>query len=305
VLAVADAMGYRPSLIAQSLITGRSLMVGLIVPDLHNPFYADVATGVEEAAARSGFSVIICNTDMRPEKEDRFLELLEQRAVDGIIFITDARPRQPELQRLADRGCPIVVLDEAVEGTFHVVSVDNERGGSLAAAHLLELGHRRLAVIAGPVDLPTTRSRLRGFVETLQAEGVELGRSDVVYANDRINGGRGAAEELLHIKAPPTALFATNDLMALGALEAASRLGLRVPRDLSLVGFDDIPYVSLVQPPLTTVAQPALGLGQTATELLLEVMEDGPKQLRRVELPVELRVRGSTAPCPSMRKKFR
>jgi DNA-binding LacI/PurR family transcriptional regulator len=290
-------MGYHPSLRAQSLITGRSLMLGLVVPDLHNPFYAEVAAGVEEAASGSGFSVIICNTDMRIEKEDRFLQLLEQHGVDGIIFITDARPRQPELQRLAQRGCPVIVVDEAVEGRFHVVSVDNEGGGRLAAAHLVGLGHRHLAVLAGPPNLPTTRARLRGFSDTLGASGIDLGLANIRYADDRIEGGRVAALELLDKHPPPTAVFATNDLMALGALEAASRLRLSVPKDLSLVGFDDIPYVSLVNPPLTTVAQPARNLGGTAAGLLLEVMEQGPGRVRRVELPVELRIRESTGPC--------
>jgi LacI family transcriptional regulator, galactose operon repressor len=297
VRAVAEAMGYRPSLTAQSLITGRSLMLGLVVPDLHNPFYAEVAAGVEEAAAGSGFSVIICNTDMRFEKEDRFLQLLEQHGVDGIIFITDARPRQPELQRLAERGCPVIVVDEAVEGRFHVVSVDNEGGGRFAAAHLVELGHRHLAVVAGPLNLPTTRARLRGFSNTIRASGIDLGPANIRYADDRIEGGHNTALQLLDKDPSPTALFATNDLMALGALKAASHLGLRVPQDLSLVGFDDIPYVSLVNPPLTTVAQPARNLGGTAAGLLLEIMEKDPGYVRRIELPVELRVRESTGPC--------
>jgi LacI family transcriptional regulator len=297
--AVAEALGYRPSLTAQTLVTGRSRLIALVVPDLLNPFYASVAGGVEEAAAEAGLSVIIGNTDMRAEKEDHLVGVLEARGVDGIVFITDVRARQPALERLARRGTPIVTLDEEVEGGFHLVAVDNEGGSRQVAEHLIARGHRRLGVVAGPAGLPTTRARLRGFRAGLGA-GL-LPSSRIVYADDRLEGGRRAARGLLGGRDRPTALFATNDLMALGAVAAARELRLGVPQEVSIVGFDDIPFAALADPPLTTVAQPAAALGRVAATMLLDAMRTPDEPAMRVQLPVELVVRASTAPVPADR----
>lgn len=302
----ADALGYRPSIAAQTLVTGRSLLISLVMPDLHNPFYASVAAGVEEVAAEAGLNVIVSNTDMRAEKEHDVLAVLDARGVDGIIFITAATSRQPALERLS-RSAPVVVLDEEVEGHFNLVAVDNEGGSRMVAEHLLALGHRRLAVVTGRENLPTTRTRLQGF-----RDGLDASRScpsprlvRVVYADDTLEGGRKAALQVLASADRPTAIYATNDLMALGVLVAARSVGLDVPEELSVAGFDDIPFASASNPTLTTVAQPGHRLGQAAAELLLRAMRSSDGEVERVELPVELRVRESTGPVPSPRSTER
>jgi LacI family transcriptional regulator len=289
-------LGYRPNALARSMRRGRTHTVGVVLPDIANPFFGDLARWLEDALFEAGYSAIICNSDGQAQKEARYLDVLLSKKVDGLVLIAASQPSE-QLRHLVDVGPPIVIVDRELDDLpVSQVMVANHDGGMQAGRHLLELGHRIVGVIAGPRQLGTSAKRLEGFRAAFQAAGVAIPPRRVVRADFRAGGGRAAMERLLALRTPPSAVFAENDLMALGAVAAAQAAGLEVPQDLSVVGFDGIDFGAAVAPPLTTVVQRTTAIAATAVELLLAHLADSGLAPRMLELPVSLATRGSTGP---------
>jgi LacI family transcriptional regulator len=302
----ADRLGYRPNRIAAAMTTGKTHTLGMVVPDIANPFFGELLASVERVAGERGYTVIGCSSELDSTRETRDVRALLDRRVDGLIYLASSAGANPALAEV-ERACvPIVALDEemsSLPGTALVVTVDNEQGGALAAGHLLEFGHEEMAVIAGPRGLPTASARLAGFVGTVSQVGRRLPRSRIVRADAyTMSSGRKAGIALFERDEAPTAIFCANDLIALGVIEAARELGRDVPGDVSVVGFDDSFVASLVSPPLTTIRQPVAGLGREAANLAIDLIEDPAGRHAGRQLPVELVVRGSTS-RPSRRAR--
>jgi LacI family transcriptional regulator len=299
VLDAATQLGYRPNPIARGLKTSRSYTVGVVVPDLRNPLFPPIARGIEERLEPAGYTSLLANTDNDPERERLSFDALRARQVDGYITAS-ARRQHPLLQELAANGRPLVLANRRTddEGLASVVPDDRD-GVRQAVAHLAALGHSRLAHLAGPSDLSTGVHRHEGFVQGMRAVGLAVD-PDLVVAGAGFTEAEGArlCQELLARGARFTAVLAGNDLLALGCIDALRDAGLDCPGDVSVVGFNDMDWSARFSPPLTTVRVPHQRLGMAAADLLLERLGDPQAEVRHVVLPVELVVRGSTAPPP-------
>lgn len=293
VLDAAARLGFTPSYIARSLVRKATRTLGLLVPDITNPYFPAIARGVEDAAARAGYSVVLCNTDGDPDHEEDYIQFLRERQVDGLVLIASS-PRAGELVARGDAP-PVVFVDRVPPGArADVVVVDNRRGMLEATRHLLALGHRRIGFVAGRVGSGTAEERLAGYLAALGEAGIAPDSRYIAPGDFTFQGGYQAARGLLSLPDRPTAVVAANDLMAVGVCRAALEAGLRIPRDLAVVGYDDIPMAELIHPPLTTVAQPTYQMGELAARLLMERLEGraGPEP-RRVVLEARLVVRES------------
>lgn len=291
VLRAAEDLEYRPNILARGLVLQRSYAIGVLIPNLANPFFTEVVGGAERVAAGQGYAVLLCDTSETPA--EKHVEALRSRVVDGVII--DA-VGVAALAEGALNGMNVVLVDEPSEKWPHVVS-DARAAGRLAAEHLLGLGHNRLG-FAGPAsDVYPLRMRERGFFGALRAAGVQPVSKWVLRVPANVTGGMTAMRTLLSETPRPTALFCANDLLALGALKAALTAGVRVPEQLSIVGCDDIEMARVVTPELTTIAIPAREMGARAARLLLRRLEGRDPDGRPTRpLPVRLVVRGTTAP---------
>jgi LacI family transcriptional regulator len=298
-----SALGYRPNLLARSLRRRATHTIGLLVPDIANPFFADVARIIEDAGFEAGYSVILCNSDLSEEKQETYVDALLAKRVDGLILVSSGLVTEEDgyelVQRSRAAGVPCVVVDRDLgELPVDQVLVDNHVGGLQAAEHLIALGHRRIAMLTGPHVGTPSAGRIAGFEEALAAAGIELAAHATVSGDGRYEGGVAAAEELLAHEPDVTAVFVFNDLMAFGVVNALRRAGRRVPDDVSVVGFDDILIARAMDPPLTTVAQPVAELGRSSVDLLMKRMRHDEGPFNRIVLQTRLVERGSTAPAP-------
>jgi LacI family transcriptional regulator len=295
VQAAIDELGYRIDLSARSLRSRRTQSVGLVLPNISNPFYAEVARAIEHALWDRKFQTLLCDSSQDPERERMHLEALESRRVDGILMIRTADWRLPRSRLLRPR-VPIVFVDRGVD-RMPSVTTDNRRGGELAARHLAELGHRAIAILAGENAVGNVRERLAGFKTELARHGVSVRTRDVATGPQAVELGREVAR-WMDRRPHPTAVFATNDIVAIGAWRQLLGMGLRIPEDVSLIGFDDIEMSSLVLPPLTTVRQDKSAMGQEAASVLLQLLAGEKPRARHTLIPPCLVVRGSTGPPP-------
>jgi LacI family transcriptional regulator len=287
-------LGFVRNDAARQLRAGSSRTVGLVVLDVRNPFFADVASGAEERAAEVGLSVLLANSDERADREAAHLDLFEEQRVRGIL-ISPVRESVPHLERLRDRGTPAVLVDRlATTPGFSSVSVDDVVGGRDAVRHLLATGRRRVLFVGGPLDLAQVRDRLKGAREAITE--VPGARLDVLPIGAlTMAHGVAAAREILALGHRPDSVFAANDLVALGVLQGVGLFGgVRVPEDLALVGYDDIDFAAAAAVPITSMRQPREQIGADALDLLLAEL-DGGKGPRNIVLQPELIVRGSTA----------
>jgi LacI family transcriptional regulator len=294
---IMERLQYQPSVIASALTGKRTYTVGMLIPDISNPFFAEIARAVEDQAHHSGYSVIICSTDNKDERVERYIALLEQKSVDGIIVGTGIGNTEI-LSRLQKKQIPIAMIArEASSLEVDTVVADDYVGGLLAARHLTELGHRRLAILSENLKVSSSRERIRGFKQGLQDAGIPFEDESIVICEYKVEEGRRGALELLQRSGAdrPTAIFCCNDLLAIGALQAAKELKVRVPDELSVVGFDDTVLATVTDPPLTTVAQPMEHMGKLVFNLLIENLGKSDAIKQRVVLRPELKVRGSTA----------
>jgi LacI family transcriptional regulator len=287
-----DLLGYRVDASARAFRTRQTNSIGLVVPNVTNPYFAEIARAVAHALWKHGIQTFLCDAADDEAVEQAHVEQLIDRRVDGILMSYTSEPGRI-LDQVAGLGVPIVFIDRAVPG-HHSVETDNRCGGALAARHLVALGHRRVGVLAGAVRLPNIRERVQGFVDEMCANGVEVTEGDVLGGPQAAELGRRVCE-LMDRPSRPTAVFATNDIVAIGAWRALVEIGVRVPEQISLVGFDDIEMSRLTVPDMTTIAQDKVGIGQAATTLLLDVMRGRTEAPRHVRMEPRLLVRGSTA----------
>lgn len=290
-------LNYRPNPHARSLSLGRSEMIGLVLPDIANPFFSELAAAVEEAADARGFGVALCVTANRPVREIDYLRRLGRNHVDGMLFVTN-HGDDGSLAREIGEASAIVLLDEDVVGAaVPKVFSDNAAGGQLAARHLLDFGHRRLAYVGGPATLMSARERAAGFGQTARGAGLPSEAVVEVFGDYTVAHGRDTGARLLDRAAPPTAVFAGSDQILLGLLETFAARGVRVPDDVSLVTFDDVAPLAFFGPPMTAIRQAVAEMGRRGVERVLERIGAPQTSDAAIErLGVELIARRSVAP---------
>jgi len=287
-------LGYHPNTAARSLVTKSTQTIALLLPDITNPFYAALVSGIQRRALETGHTMLLCTTESDPEREEQYLNLLRAKQVDGVLV--DGLVLPPDrIARFVRNGLPIVCLDRDVDSTsVPLVQVDNRLGAKLATEHLISLGHRRIAHIAGAPELRISEERIGGYRDAFAAAGLEPDPGLLAVGSFTEEGGYEAMRALLDA-AELTAVFAANDLSAIGAVNAIVESGRRVPEDVSVVGFDDLRLSRFTTPPLTTIHQPALEIAERATQLLLDLAAGrGVPQLLHLLEP-ELVVRASTS----------
>ena len=295
VLKVMRELGYRPNRVARRLRTqeGSTHLLGLIIPNIQNIFFADLARGVEDVAYKNNFALLLCNYDEDEAKERFYLEVMQSESVDGII-IPPIHESDPAVLQVVRNGTPVVCVDRSLStGNLDKVEVDNHIGALKAVEHIIAQGHKRIGVIGGPTHSSTGRERLRGYKDAHAQAGIHLRPELIRFGDFKQESGRTLAHELLSLSDPPTALFVCNGLMMAGALESIAALGLRIPRQVAIVGFDELPLADVFNPPLTVVRQPAYEVGKCAAELLLKRIEDPKRPASSLRLLPELIVRKS------------
>ena len=289
-------LGYVANLRARGLAGGKTNVIGLLVDDLESSYITQIAQGIDRAVSNRGYDVMLSTMHLR-ESRPLYIEQLVNGLVDGLIVLL-ASGFEPYLGQVAKRGFPVVLIDHAPTSAAPVVKTANQAGTTMAMEHLVELGHRRIAIITGFLDVSSAQERLEAYRSSLVQLDIPLDE-DLIHDGDFLaSGGAEGTHALLDLDDPPTAIFCSSDMTAFGALQAARERGLRVPEDLSIVGFDDIPEASYVTPPLTTVRQPMLDMGRMSGELLMDSIAGSAIPMSTVELPTELIVRESTAPPP-------
>ena len=292
---IASTMGYRPSAIARSLVTRKTNTIGVVVTTISDPFIGEVVSGIEETANNHGYSVILANSNADPEREVKVVHSFHERRVDGIL-ITSSRVGALYLPLLRELKVPIVLINNQHPGEFvHSVMIDNVTASRDATRHLTRLGHKRIAYIRDQFGFQSDAERLAGYRRALEEAGLPLFPELIAAGDSRAEGGTRAMRQLLTLSIPPTALFCYNDMSALGALSCIRANGLKVPQDISVVGFDDLMIASYTDPPLTTIRQPKRQMGGAAMEMLLKLFS-GVQSETHMKMPGELIVRESTAP---------
>jgi len=298
VLHAAQRLGYERNELARALVMGASGAVGLVVPDITNPFFSDIARGVGEIADRVGYGVILCNTGGRTDRELSYVRLMRRKRVDGLLLCSTTIDA-PYLREVEEGRTPFILVSRlCANPDLPYVITDDTRGARLAVEHLIDLGHQRIGFIGGPENVQASRDRFLEYLVVLKEHGYPIVDAWHHFAAFTLEAGREAGQRLLSLADRPTAVFAANDVTALGVMEVAEGLGLRIPEDLSIVGYDDIVYASLPRIQLTTVAQPAVEMGQIAADWLFSRIEsDEFATLQRVLNP-RLVVRSTTGPAP-------
>jgi LacI family transcriptional regulator len=297
VLKVAESLGYRPNPIARSLKTARSGTVGLVIPDLTNPLFPPIVRGIEDVLGPAGYNAWIVNTDNDPDREQSQVDALRSRHVEGLIVAT-ARLQHPLLERLHAEGVRMVLINRRLaSGEIPSVTADDARGIATSVEHLVSLGHRRIAHLAGPQNTSTGLVRQQAFRQAVRDQGLPEGPDLIAFCDSwtEIEGARGL-RSLLDAGSDFTAVVAGNDLLALGCYDVFAERSIDCPQDLSVVGFNDMPIIDKLRPPLTSVRVPHYEVGAEAARMLLEGLADPQRHPRSVLLPLSLAVRQSTAP---------
>ncbi|WNJ81793.1 LacI family DNA-binding transcriptional regulator [Cedecea neteri] len=280
-------LDYRGNSLARRLSKGGSETLGLVLPDITNPFFAELADAAEEAASASGFSLVLCITRNNPEKECQFIRWLDTCQVDGLLFTTN-RPDNGLLRKELQRHERIVLLDEDIPGSkVPKVFADNVQGGRVATEQLIAAGHRHIAFVGGPDQLMSVRERYQGFCTAMEQAGLSWPPEWVIYGDYHREFGQQALQYLFSQPAPPTAVFAASDYLVLGLLDGLRTLGLQAPEALSLVGFDDANYADFTQPRISTIRQPARELGRTAVNIMMRLLNNDRDIPAETRLPVE------------------
>jgi len=296
VQAAVHALGYVPSAVARSLKSNTTSTLGMLIPNSSNPYFAEIVRIVEDRCFAAGYTLILCNTDDEPHRQSVYIKVLAERRIDGLIVVSTGND-DSLVKQLHGLKLPIVLVDrEIADPTCDLVETAHMQGGLLAVRHLLSLGHRRIACIGGPAGVLPSEQRIEGWRMALAETGASLDANTLLWRGGFTSqGGYEAMHAILRTDQPPSAVFACNDLMAIGALRAAHETSVRVPDELSIVGFDDIELSGYTSPPLTTVAQPKSHIGALAVDMLLERVSHRRQEPRKVVLQPELRVRASTA----------
>lgn len=289
-----EALGYQPNAIAQSLRKRTTYAIGILVSDITNPFFATLVRGAEDAALEAGYSVIMCNSDEDPQKEDMYIRALWRRRIDGMLIAPTRDGTSSALQELVRRKLPFVFVDRKAKGIeADAVLSDNIGGAYLATKHLIERGHKRIGIALGIPGATTTEERLLGYRQALEETGLPFTEDLVVWGGYRMEGGRKACAQLLSLSDPPTAIFSTNNLMTVGVLQELSHRSIKIPEEVAVVGFDDLEWAEIVYPPLTVVAQRPYEIGYQAFKILLRRLNRS-EGMQEVRVSVELKIRRSS-----------
>lgn len=296
VIAAIAELGYVPNILARSLKSKRTNTLALVFTDITNPFFTILARGVEDTASDAGFNVIFCNTDESQEKENNYIQLLLQKQVDGIVLVP-AASNTKSIDLIQDQGTPLVVVDRSVpRNNVDVVRGDSEGGAYELTQFLIKLGHRHISILCGPIDVSTAEDRLKGYQRAMRENGLD----DFIehnYGRFTQQSGSEQTQRLFTKKPYPTAIFAANNLIAVGALSKLRDLGFKVPDDVAMVSFDDIPENLTPDPFFTVVKQPSYELGKKATELLISRIKEGRESetdYQEIIFPVEFIERESS-----------
>ncbi|MFP6832139.1 Ribose operon repressor [Pseudomonas fluorescens] len=302
--AAIKSLDYVPSAVARSLKAKTTATIGLLVPNSLNPYFAELARGIEDYCERNGYCVILCNSDDNPDKQRSYLRVLLEKRIDGLI-VASAGGDSGLAQGLAGVKTPMVIVDRGLDGVdADLVRIDHEYGAYLATRHLLELGHRDIATIGGPASTSVAQMRLAGYCRALKEAGVEVRQKRMLESDFTSTGGYNAAATLLESN-PPSAIFAGNDMIGIGVLRAAAERNVRVPSELSVIGFDDIQMSRYVYPALTTVGQSILQLGEMAAEVLLRRIATPTLGTDQRIVTPSIVLRESTAPLSGVFTEYR
>ena len=294
VLDVAKELNYRVDMVARSLKKKQTKSIGLCICNICNPFYPPLVRGVENTINKFGYSLVICNTEENPKTEEAYLNVMLEQRVDGLI-ITPTWNICSSLKEFAARNIPIVVVDRrATDILSDTVCVDNVHGAYTAVEHLILLGHKRIGLIGGPKMISTTQERVQGYLEALRKYDLKKDKSLLVDGGSSIEGGMKAMEDLLELPSPPTAVFGYNNVVTLGALLTLKQRNKKIPKDIAILGFDEVEWAGVVEPPLTVVSQPVYAIGATAGQLIMQrLLNEGPKNKQKIVLKTELIIRKS------------
>jgi LacI family transcriptional regulator len=278
---IAAEIGYQPNAIARGLVKKETKTIGLLIPDITNPFFPEVARGIEDAANETGYTIFLCNTNWKQEREEHYLNVLRQKQVDGVI-IAPASERPEHLKKVIGHGTKnMVFISRANLASVTSVLIDNVRGGRLAVEYLIAKGYHRIAFVGGLTDTSSNQERFQGYKEALEAAGLQLNPAYIVGGDFKRESGHQATEALLKLEPRPDAIFAANDLLALGAIQALREQGLRIPEAMAVIGFDDIEFASLPEIQLTTVTQPKYDMGKLALQTLMSQIKGDERMVAR------------------------
>jgi LacI family transcriptional regulator len=298
--------GFQPSGFARGLATGKSASVGVIIPDIANPYYSLLVRGAEDTLKKAGYSLFLCNSDHDIKKEKEYVTVLIEKGVDGIILDSAESDCDCQLELLDDAGIPYILIDRIIEDPMKYagVYVDNVDGGRQAAEFLLARPGSSLVFINGPIEWSQSRLRLDGVEEVIRQKGLPPDSVEVLYGDYSIESGRILTEECVKRRRRPdgavpfTGIFTANDLMAIGALRALKQAGITVPAQVQVIGFDDIEIAEMMDPPLSTVSQPAIEMGKQSARMLLQMMTGKKLRQKTVTLNTRLVLRGTTSQPP-------
>ncbi|MBU2225502.1 MAG: LacI family transcriptional regulator [Gammaproteobacteria bacterium] len=299
VLAAVDEVGYKPNLMAVKFRSGKSHNLVVLVPTVANVFFARVISGMQQTAAEKGYALLLANTQGNQDIEAVYAKMVQTSQADGLIQLRAHNPFGTDTTTDGSMLPMVNACEVLDQQQFPTVVLDNRAAARAMTEHLLNLGHRRIAMIKGPQRSPLTRDRLEGYRDALTSAGIDFDEQLLCPGDFSLQSGHIAAATLLSLPQPPTAIFCENDEMAIGVVQRIKQSGLRIPQDISVAGFDDISFAAYCDPPLTTIAQPAEEFGSTAVALLVDILQGRLKKAPKVILPYELVIRASTGPAPA------
>jgi LacI family transcriptional regulator len=291
-----DDLDYKPNLLARGIVTSKTKTLGVILPDITNPFFPELIKSIENYANKSGYTVIFGNTDFSLEKEQNYISTFIAKRVDGIILTSTVENASTIHERLKKYNVPCVLLDRSVKQMDYGagVFVDNEDAIFMACEYLIRNGNKEIAFISGSLNLSTSRERLEGYTTALLQYGIPYSKRLIRYGNYTLDSGYKAILDLYNDKVSFTSVIAANDTMAIGAIRALKKLGYSVPNDIEVIGFDNIELSAMIDPPLTTIQQPTYEMGQEATKLLLLLIEGKEPETRLIRLQPSMVFRSTT-----------
>lgn len=286
---------YVPNRLARSLVTKKTKTIGLVIPDITNPFFPEIVRGAEDKAQEEGYSIFFCNSDDSLEKEEKYIQNLMEKMVDGIIFTASSK-RITEGELLSNANIPMVLVDRQIESKNIRTSilVDNKEGAKIAIKHLIELGHKKILHLTGPKEARITQARLEGYKETLEESKIDIDENLIQFGEYKMGSGYEGILDILNRNIDFTAIFCGNDMIALGVMKALKEKKIKVPKDISIVGFDDIYVSSLIHPSLTTISQPKYQMGYKAVAVMIDILEGRIQSHENMILMPELKIRETT-----------
>lgn len=296
ILKIIEELDYKPSTIARGLVTKRTNTIGLIVPDIANPFFPQLARGVEDAAKENGYTIFLCNSDNDASKEEAYLKALIDKSVDGIILASSISTQADHCNILKNNNIPFTLVDRYIESMENQVGVytKNKDGAYMAVDYLLGNGHRKIAFISGPLSIIPALHRFNGYQQAHYDRGVEIDYSIIKEGDYHVDSGFGFVEELIKEGKSFSAVFAGNDMMAVGAVKALKKNKIKVPEDVEVIGYDNVDIATLVEPALSTVAQPTYDIGVVGVQMLINLIEGKELEENNIYLASELILRETT-----------